>query len=161
MLSHWLGMHKKNIAVLASQSHSRRSLYRHFVATAKDFSNVRRLISDLSGTFQVKSNFNTPVMQWTGRVRKQEGGMPTQDFARSLPFWTSLRLGSAPVRLACTQRGPRRGLVLVCSGRRRIPLAFISIAPWRYKSNKPPAKGHRGPSTASKINGKPKGSHVK
>jgi hypothetical protein len=33
---------------------------------------------------------------------------------------TSCPLGSEPVRLACTQRGTRRGLVLVCSGRRCI-----------------------------------------
>ncbi len=47
--------------------------------------------------------------------------MPTNDFARSLSLRTSRRLGSAPVRLACTQRGSKHGLVLLCSGRRRIP----------------------------------------
>ncbi len=104
------------IAVLASQSHCRRSLYRRFVATVKDCSNVRLPILDLSDTFQVKSSSNTPVMQRTRRVRKQDGGMLTQYFARSLSLWTSRRLGSAPVRLACIQRGPKRGLVLVCPG---------------------------------------------
>jgi hypothetical protein len=73
---------------------------------------------------QVKSSSETPLMQ---RCKGQgtceykegrEGGMPTKDFARSLSLRTSRRLGSAPVRLACTQRGPKRGLVLVCSGRR-------------------------------------------
>ncbi len=39
--------------------------------------------------------------------------------------------------------------------------AFIRIAPLRYKSNEPPAKGHRGTSTVSKTSGEPKGSHVK
>ncbi len=39
--------------------------------------------------------------------------------------------------------------------------AFLRIAPQRFKSNEPPAKGHRGPSTVSTINGEPKGSHVK
>jgi hypothetical protein len=56
-----------------------------------------------------------------GACANKEGGMPTKDFARSLPLQTSRRLGTAPVRLACTQRGPKRGLVLVCSGRRRSP----------------------------------------
>jgi hypothetical protein len=41
----------------------------------------------------------------------KEGGMPAKDFARSLPLRTSRRLGSAPVWLVCTQRGPKRGLV--------------------------------------------------
>ena len=40
--------------------------------------------------------------------------MSTKEFARSLPLRTSRRLGSAPVRLACTQRDPKRGFVLVC-----------------------------------------------
>jgi hypothetical protein len=39
--------------------------------------------------------------------------------------------------------------------------AFLRIAPQRYKAKEPPAKGHRGPSTVSKINGEQKGSHVK
>ncbi len=37
----------------------------------------------------------------------------------------------------------------------------LRIAPHRYNFNEPPAKGHRGTSTISKINGEPKGSHVK
>ncbi len=56
-----------------------------------------------------------------GACANKEGGMPTKKIARSLSLRTSLRLGSAPVRLACTQRGPERGLVLVCLERRRIP----------------------------------------
>jgi hypothetical protein len=51
----------------------------------------------------------------------KKGNMRTKDFARSLPPRTSRRLGSAPARLACTQRGPKRSLVLVCSGTRHIP----------------------------------------
>ncbi len=79
--------------------------------------------------------------------------MPTH----SLPFWTSRRLGSAPVRLACTHQSPNVVLYLRAQGEG----AFLHIASWRYKSNGPPAKGNRGPSTVSKINGDPKGSHVK
>jgi hypothetical protein len=69
----------------------------------------------------VKSNSNTPVMQMTRRVRKQRGWYAHKKKC-SQPFpRTARRLRSAPVQLVCTQRGPKRGLVLVCSGRRRIP----------------------------------------
>ena len=44
--------------------------------------------------------------------------MPTNVCARRLFLRTSRRLGSAPVRLACSQRVPKRGLVRVCPGRR-------------------------------------------
>ncbi len=46
--------------------------------------------------------------------------MPAHVCTRRLFLRTSHWLGSAPVRLACTQRGPKRGLVLVCPGRRHI-----------------------------------------
>jgi hypothetical protein len=75
--------------------------------------------------------------------------IPTKVFARRLSLRTSRRLGSAPVRLACTQRGPRRCLVLMRSGKRRIPPHSTAA----QQTNEPPAKGHRGPSTVSKSSG--------
>ncbi len=43
------------------------------------------LPANTCGAAQVKSSSNTQVMQRTRRVRKQRGGTPTKDFARSLP----------------------------------------------------------------------------
>ncbi len=54
--------------------------------------------------------------------------MPKKVFARRLSLRTLRLLGSAPVRLACTQRGLRRCLVLVCSGR-WLPLRGTVVPP--------------------------------
>jgi hypothetical protein len=85
--------------------------------------------------------------------------MPTKKYARSLPLRSGRRAGWA-VRLFDSpvfSEVPNVVLCLCAQGEG----AFFRMAPYRYKSNEPPAKGHRGPSTACKINGEPQGSHVK
>jgi hypothetical protein len=69
--------------------------------------------------FNSRSSSNTPS---EARDKLRAHNMPQGAFASRLFLWTSRRLGSAPVRLACIQRGPRRGLVLVCPRRRHIYL---------------------------------------
>ena len=56
--------------------------------------------------------------------------MPTTVFARRLSLRTSHRLGSAPIRPACTQRGPDVVLCLCAQGEG----ALLRVAPQRYKS---------------------------
>ncbi len=97
-----------------------------------------------------KSSLNTPVMQRTRRVRKQRGWYAHKRIRSQTVPRDVAPLGSALVWLACTQRGPKRGLLLVYSGRRSIPLR---IAPLRYKSNEPPAKGHVAPPPSVKSTG--------
>ncbi len=72
---------------------------------------------------QVKSSSNTPVIiQRTRRAHKERGWYAPHDI--SLASCPSGRRSGWAVRRfdpLVTQRGPRRGFVLACSGRRRIP----------------------------------------